>query len=117
MTEYTLNDGATINFTAVPQAYVVGATQRAAIPKTWPMIAASVPQDARRVIFRATQDVIIYWLSSDIILGLALGTYSGTLPAACTYPANTTFDLPIKTSIIYVVRVGVDGVLTINFHG
>lgn len=109
-------DGTTINFTAVEQAYTIGTGANAAVSGSWPTIGVGVPFPTKKVVFHATQDVLIRFVNLEAYLQQAAGSLPGTAASFVqqTFLANTRYELDLECIIIYVVRSAVDGTLYFN---
>ena len=80
--------------------YIVGAAARAAVSGSWPMLNADLPVDATYVILSCTQDVLIRFISSDLIAGYLTGAYGVyTTAVQHFFLANTPYRIPVKCSI------------------
>lgn len=117
---YKIFDHVTIAFTAAPQNYYVGTSARAALGKNaWAPLGVTggvtYPVDAEYISFRATEDVYIYWWSTDMIFALAAGQLSGVAPVPGLYLADQLYQIPKKVALITVVRSTADGNLYIDF--
>jgi len=95
---YVYDDYAEISFTATQASYTVGTNARAAVPGAWPN-----DEPAKDVLLYADQDCYVRFNRGDAVQHLI--------------PADTYMRFQRRCTVIYVVRVSVDGTLRCWLEG
>jgi len=102
---YKYRDYAEIAFTAEEQSYTLGTNANAVNPSNWPTVdpITGTPIYGRDILFYATQDCYVRLGANEIQLLIPANTYMRFHPDSCT--------------VIYVVRVTVNGTLRVWAEG